>query len=199
MKPKNEQLRQNILKATTELLITEGVAGTSTLQVAKRIHATQSNLYSYFKNKEDLLIQTFTYHQAAYIEAIQSGWTNDLALIPVAKLLVKNILVFGMEHSDSLKVILLMRQQPKLRSLLPKIEDDAFFTALFTQLEHFQQQGIIKPLSTQFLAENIFSITVNFILGREAEPEQFKDISVADVQQLALDLVLSVKGQQLNV
>lgn len=63
MKPKNETVRRQIIDAATDLIIETGIAGTSTVKVAKRINGAQSNIYSYFKSKEALIAGVFDYHQ----------------------------------------------------------------------------------------------------------------------------------------
>lgn len=55
MKKKDETKRIKILDATVNLIMELGAAEVSTTKVAKRVGIAQSNIYLYFKDKDDLL------------------------------------------------------------------------------------------------------------------------------------------------
>lgn len=164
MKLKSEALRQSILTTTTQLLISQGIEGTSTVKVAKKLNISQSNIYSYFKNKQMLLLAVFKHHQAKLIAALQP--LLELQLQPVQQIdaLINGLIEFGSQQPQSIQLILLFRQQPQIRPTLPTIQDNPFFVALFTKIEHFQQLNVIKNYNAQFLAEGVFSIVVNYLL-----------------------------------
>lgn len=56
MKKKDDSKIVKIQEATAQIILTEGIAKVSTVKVAKLVGIAQSNVYLYFKNKNDLLL-----------------------------------------------------------------------------------------------------------------------------------------------
>ncbi len=54
-KIKNEALRSSILEAASNLFIEKGLAGTKIQDIAGALGITRTNVYYYYKNKEDIL------------------------------------------------------------------------------------------------------------------------------------------------
>jgi AcrR family transcriptional regulator len=54
-KIKNEALRSSILEAASNLFIEKGLAGTKIQDIAEALGITRTNVYYYYKNKEDIL------------------------------------------------------------------------------------------------------------------------------------------------
>ncbi|WP_282801977.1 TetR/AcrR family transcriptional regulator [Secundilactobacillus kimchicus] len=191
MKLKSEALRQSILTTTTQLLISQGIEGTSTVKVAKKLDISQSNIYSYFKNKQMLLLAVFSQHQAKLITALQP--LLELQLRPVQQIdaLITGLIEFGLQHPQSIQLILLFRQQPQIRPILPTIQDDPFFDALFTKIEHFQQLNVIKNYNPQFLAEGVFSMVVNYLLFQTTGELTDQPLSQQDVVTLIHGFLLT--------
>jgi AcrR family transcriptional regulator len=52
---KNEALRSSILEAASNLFIEKGLAGTKIQDIAEALGITRTNVYYYYKNKEDIL------------------------------------------------------------------------------------------------------------------------------------------------
>lgn len=59
MKLKDQTKERKIMDATIDIVHTKGLMGVKMSEVAKRVKISPSNLYIYFKNKEDLLTSTF--------------------------------------------------------------------------------------------------------------------------------------------
>ncbi len=74
-----------------------------------------------------LLLAVFSQHQAKLITALQP--LLELQLRPVQQIdaLITGLIEFGLQHPQSIQLILLFRQQPQIRPILPTIQDDPFF------------------------------------------------------------------------
>ena len=55
MQYKKDEIEQAIIGAASDLFAEKGVKNTSIKEIAKRAHTTSSNLYNYFKSKDELL------------------------------------------------------------------------------------------------------------------------------------------------
>lgn len=59
MKIKDPTKERKIMDVTIDIVHEKGLSGVKMSEVAKRVKISPSNLYIYFKNKEDLLLSTF--------------------------------------------------------------------------------------------------------------------------------------------
>lgn len=59
MKLKDSTKERKIMNVTIDIVAENGIAGVKMSEVAKRVKVSSSNLYIYFKNKEDLLLSVF--------------------------------------------------------------------------------------------------------------------------------------------
>lgn len=167
MKLKNEQLKKQILLVATDLIIKNGIEGTSTVKVARKINMAQSNIYSYFKNRQQLLLAVFIFHQRKLIDDLSPLLDSELTPINQINQLIREIIQFGKTNFNTMRILTIFRNQPMIRPILPKISDDDFFTELFELVKQYQQQGIIKPINSEFLMEGVFSIINNYLLAIE--------------------------------
>ncbi|GAY71916.1 TetR/AcrR family transcriptional regulator [Lentilactobacillus kosonis] len=187
MKPKNESVRRQIIDAATELIIEYGVAGTSTVKVAKRINGAQSNIYSYFKSKEELISGVFLYHQSMMINAIEPVFDTTKSPQDLVADLVTELLLFADNHPASIQIISAFRAQPNLRSQLPTIADNQLLTEMFKLITRYQRDGIINQTPAEFIAEAIFSIVVNYSNAKLANESYAPKLTKEMVIQLITD------------
>ncbi|MCI1985836.1 MAG: TetR/AcrR family transcriptional regulator [Lactobacillus sp.] len=191
MKPKNETMRQQIIDETTASIIEAGVAGTSTVKVAKRINGAQSNIYSYFKNKDALVLGVFTYHQQLLTAALTPVLNADLDPQTQIAAITRALLQFAKTHPTSIQIVAAFRAQPSFRAQLPTIRDSHVFTTLFKRLTDYQARGVVKPLPAEFLAETVFSVIVDFCYAQLAQEAYAPQLSEDAIIALINDMVLA--------
>lgn len=175
MKIKTTEQYNRIIQGATAILLTEGLAAFSTTKVAKHIQMAQSNIYVYFKNKDDLLVSVFRYHQKKYIQFLVDR--IDLSLPPTDALrnLVSTLDEFHRTNKESLDVIWSIRQSTTLRQLIPKVSDDQIFIAIFQWLKDWQHQGTVRQLPLMYLTNLVFSAIIDYfqlIDSKEMSPNE---------------------------
>lgn len=69
--------RQTIIDVATALFMTQGYVATSTRQIAFKVGITQPNLYSHFKNKEEVYLAVFEQLSANVRENLQRILTSN--------------------------------------------------------------------------------------------------------------------------
>lgn len=191
MKLKSEELRQQILQAATELIIKDGIGGTSTVKVAKKIKMSQSNIYSYFKSRQDLLLAVFEYHQQQIIASLEPMLDDQLTPQQQISVLIQEMIEFGKQHFETVRILSIFRSQPNMRTVLPRVADDEFFTRLFQLISQYQDAGIIKPVNAEFLMEGAFSIITDYLIAIIAGELTSSEVSGTDVVDLINDYMLA--------
>jgi len=69
-----EQTKQHILDCAADLFRLQGVAGTSVADIMNEAGLTHGGFYAHFKNKEDLLAQSYT----AAMDSSREEWFEDI-------------------------------------------------------------------------------------------------------------------------
>lgn len=138
-----------------------------------------------------LLLAVFKHHQAQLITTLRPLLDSQLPPVQQIDALISGLIEFGLHHPQSIQLILLFRQQPQIRSILPTIQDNLFFVDLFIKIEHYQQLNVIKNYNAQFLAEGVFSMVVNYILFQTTDELAEQPLSQQDVIALIHGFLLT--------
>lgn len=181
MKIKTEEQYNKIINGATTILLTEGLATFSTIKVAKLINMSQSNIYVYFKNKDDLLVSVFRYHQKKYIHFLAAKWDPSRSPKVVLTKFVTALNQFHTNNKDSLNVIWVVRQSPKLRQLIPQVADDEIFVEIFKWLENLQKQGKVRPLPLMYLTNLVFSAVINYFQLLDSQELTSNEMSIEEI------------------
>lgn len=88
--------RDRLLKTAVEVFATEGIAGATTREIARRADVNELTLFRHFQNKEQLLKAVVHYITALQAEALehQDEWTQDLRI---------DLLYYGTIYSNHLE------------------------------------------------------------------------------------------------
>lgn len=105
MKKKDEEKYQNILKAAIEIILEDGAATLSTTKVAKRVKISQSNIYIYFKNKDDLLKQIYLLEIKCYQTLFDQIAANDHTTEEKIHDYIKALYDVSIQNPDSMYII----------------------------------------------------------------------------------------------
>ncbi|PWG00365.1 TetR/AcrR family transcriptional regulator [Levilactobacillus bambusae] len=160
MKKKSQLKYEQILAETVNLINEKDVAMVSTNQVAKKVGISQSNIYIYFKNRDDLISQVFTTEvnkmSAFVIERIETRPTDNLK--------AKFELTFTVLFQYALKF-------PKSMTVIQKILQSYAYTHMQDQSAAYSKAngmlvasldagiatGLLKPIDRTLLQNIIFS------------------------------------------
>lgn len=109
MKKKDSQKYDRILDAAAELIRHGSVSDASTTKIAKKAQISQSSLYVYFKNRDELLATLYLRE----LQRLYQGYTEaDVAQLTPAEAMnvyTHHLFDYGMAHPDSMTVIQKMK------------------------------------------------------------------------------------------
>lgn len=122
MRTKDETKEKKIQDATAAIILEEGAAAVSTTKVAKRVGISQSNVYLYFKNKDELLVSVYQ-REVAKIQAagdLDQLLAPDVPLTQRLREYVQGVYLFALAHPDSLTLI------QQIKWLMGQVDGDPF-------------------------------------------------------------------------
>lgn len=186
MRKRDETKIQKIQNAVAELILAEGAANVSTVKVAKRVGIAQSNVYLYFKNKEDLLLSA--YHRE--LERIQQAGGMDslgdktIAIQERVAIYLQSIYQFSLAYPDSLTII------QQIKSLHLFKEDEYRTNSLvMDMLKDGIQQGYLKPLPVDLHMTAVFNIMHRHALNIKEGQYGVTDYSYEAIAGMVLDAI----------
>ncbi|GAY74026.1 TetR/AcrR family transcriptional regulator [Lentilactobacillus kosonis] len=142
MRAQDDEKRKRILDSTSNIIMTQGIAAVSLSKIAKNAGIASGTLYTYFKDKNDMLRALYLNRKERIAEAItqldingdpRQGFNHFMDLI----------YDYGQEHLDEFVLIREFGQSPILKSLNIS-QAEAY--AGFESLEEFVQNGVSKQV-----------------------------------------------------
>ncbi|QBO35355.1 TetR/AcrR family transcriptional regulator [Periweissella cryptocerci] len=136
MKIKDDNKKQLILDTAAGLILAEGLFGLSISKIAKKVNISQSNIYIYFENKNDLLKQVYRSRKLRVFSVISNATTNNPDFVAN---MIRAIYEDGKEHANDYLIIQQFNNSPIMQTL--RIEDESLA----------EMSGVDNPISKPFV------------------------------------------------
>lgn len=156
MRPKDEQKKQALFKATIKLVNETGFAASSVSKIAKEANVSPSTLYVFFKNKEDLLVSTYIHIKLRMSEALLEDFDDTLPIRDVIKKIWFKTFKFISSELDKYDYIEQFANSP-YSSLVDNELIEKQYAPIINLLLKGIEQKIIKDVDIDFLVAFIFS------------------------------------------
>ncbi|KRM09902.1 TetR/AcrR family transcriptional regulator [Paucilactobacillus suebicus] len=105
MRKKDDQKTEQIIEAASQVILSNGAAALSTTQVAKKVGISQSNIYIYFKNKNDLLFHVYLAQLAVLRPIFDDALNSNLNTATLLQRYITTLYQFALNHDDRLTII----------------------------------------------------------------------------------------------
>ena len=187
--------RESIIQATIDVVARQGISDAPTSQIAKEAGAAELTLFRLFKNKKELLHQTYEEVQKRFKDKCWAKVENiedpEQKLIELLKIAIKyfrkrpNELAYFQEYINTPEGLL---QRPDLQADIGK---DISQAPLISILEEGKAQGVFKDLPMTGLAG---LASAALIMTLRAEQIRNKKISKKEIDLLIKACSQAVKA-----
>lgn len=184
MKKKDDSKIVKIQEATAQIILTEGIAKVSTVKVAKLVGIAQSNVYLYFKNKNDLLLSAYQRE----LDRIRD--THDLIAltdknIPIERRIdtyIWSVYNYSIKYPDGLTII----EQIKSLNLT---NEDVLSTnkIVITLLEEGISAGYLKDVPMNLHMSVVFNVFHQHALSIKDGLYEKDTYPFTDIAEIVLD------------
>ncbi|WP_338215211.1 TetR/AcrR family transcriptional regulator [Lacticaseibacillus salsurivasis] len=161
MKTKDSEKYAKILAAAKALILRDGAATISTTKVAKAVGMAQSNLYIYFKNKDDLLRQLYVKAQTEVQQDFAKHVTPNADLTTAVHEYIDAMYAFASTHFDTFELLHQIKALP-----------NAEWTHTITDAQNPAQliqaaidASILRPVSPAIIMAIIYNAIRQYVLG----------------------------------
>lgn len=180
MKKKDNAKYNKILEAAVQIIMDDGAATLSTTKVAKRVNISQSNIYIYFKNKDDLLKQLYLMEVDCYQQLFDQVAQSNVSTKEKLQMYVKALYDVSVKNPDSMYVIEQIKQIPNSPV---SVTDPSFVgfesNPILDLLNQGIAEGILKDVNPTIYLSMIFNtIRMNSINAKQGQQSNsYEDIS----------------------
>ncbi len=144
MKPKDKTKEQKIKEATLEVVAEKGMAGVKMSHIAKTAHISPSMIYTYFKNKEDLLFQVFRDCIRNLINIVIGQREKELPFKAKLTQDFENIINLKLNKSREFNYLKNFIHSPYFKQEYHQILEDDAAKYLFALFKEGQEKMILK-------------------------------------------------------
>ncbi|TBX53202.1 TetR/AcrR family transcriptional regulator [Lactiplantibacillus paraplantarum] len=164
MKEKNEQRRQDILDATVQMINAEGLGGITMTKVAKKAAISQSNIYIYFENKEDLVKQAFLSRKQKMSDYLFAHFNAQASALDNLALFARALYQFAADNPEDADLIQQFQAAPIMATLdLSQDEAGMRFDDIVAALDKGIESGEIRSIDPRV----ILAMGTNTLLSYE--------------------------------
>lgn len=182
MKEKSQKRKNDILRATLELVAEQGFHGTSISQIAKKANVNVGLIYYYFENKDDILTALYIDCKTRLSEHAFQNCSQNLSVDIVLKQIVKNIINYFMDNRLELPFIEQFDNSPYLGLVIESNEYLETMKPYSVMYDNLIKQDLIKKLPVEIfqnlLMGAIISLTKYYLNQSKIDDEATLDTAV---------------------
>lgn len=176
--------REDILKATLELISEEGLQSITFSKLFKKANIGSSTFYHYFESKEEAVSDLFINTRTQMGEAILKGDDPDLTIYERMKSILVNIVKFSLDHPQQFLFIENYCESPSIPEevrKLPALSD----AVIFTLIKEGQKNGIIREMDPILCCQVVNGIISSAIKGYLSGKYPLDEIQIQTIVEIS--------------
>ncbi|KRL54535.1 TetR/AcrR family transcriptional regulator [Furfurilactobacillus rossiae] len=189
MRTKNEQRPQEIIDVVAHMVIEEGISSIAMGKVAKRTGISQSNIYLYFKNKDDLLKQVFLAQKTKMSDYMRNHFSEQPGAIDNMKLYARIVYQFAIENPVAMDVITQYENSPIFAQIDISAEESKMdFDRVTVLVKQGIADGIVRDTDPYVLMAIAFDTLVRYaksVRDKIVDPIQVPLETILDILEAA--------------
>ena len=156
MRTKDDQKKEALFKATVKLVNEIGFASSSVSKIAKEANVSPSTIYVFFKNKEDLLVQTYIELKHNLAEALLADFDEKQPIRDIMKAVWFSTFKYISNNLEEYDYIEQFANSP-YSSLVDRETIEKEYMPLIKVFQEGIEQKILKNVDGNFLAAFMFN------------------------------------------
>ena len=187
MKAKNNDKYHRILEAAIKVFAEQGFFQSTISQIAKEAQVADGTIYLYFKNKEDILVQFFSYKTKQVFERFREGVDSQESAIEKLRSLIRRHLE-AFQQDRNMAVVYQSETHQTSRWAEPQIRamSKMYMDIVSEIVEQGQQEGSIRKELYLGLVRRFIIGAVDEVINTWLHAE--KDYDLASMADPLVDL-----------
>ncbi len=155
MRTKDEEKQEALFKATIKVVNTIGFASSSVSKIAKEAGVSPATLYTYYKNKDDLLISTYVEIKRQLGEVMMDGVDEQMPIRDRFRQVWINLFRFSAQHIDFSQFSEQFSNSP-YNDQVDQKQIDRMFSPLGQLIKQAIKWKIIKDVDPDLISAFVF-------------------------------------------
>lgn len=169
--------REDILKATLDLIDEEGLQSVTFSKIFKRAKVGSGTLFNYFNSKEELVNEVYRQARHLLAESLLIGYDPQASLYERYKCIQLNRIRFAVDFPKEFLFIDSYSYSPYITPELRHLNDKGTREALSVIMEG-QKQGLLKEMDTQFCYQLLHGMIASVVKGHLAGKYPLDDLHI---------------------
>jgi AcrR family transcriptional regulator len=176
-RPKSDDKRNAILSAATQVIAERGLGG-PTSAISNLAGVAEGTLFTYFKNKEELLNELYREIKLDLADAMMSGFPRKKSVRTRLRHIWDRYTTWGVNHPDQRKVLSQLQLSGSL-TLESKKAGSAPFSEIEAMSQEAVEQRVLRDIPLDFLAATMDAsaqTTMAFMTSHSASAEKYQSL-----------------------
>jgi len=143
--------RDQITKATRDLIVEQGLQDISMSQIAERAEVGMGTIYNYFERKEDLIFSLFGEIKVAMSDYVLAGYDQSAPVVVRFMHLLTRVAHYGVKHPREFRLAEQLARVPFIQERYPENENPLFIVTNELYVDA-QKQHLLKAIAPSVAA-----------------------------------------------
>lgn len=181
---KSKDKKKALIKATIELVNSNGFHGTPMSKIAKMAKVSPATIYLYFKNKQDLVNKTYLEVKTEYTNYAFATYEEGITVELGFETIWKRIAAFKLDECEKAMFLAQCDNTPMIDEP-SRQEGIKHLQPLIDLWERGKKEGLIKPFSNYILYAYAINPLSFLMINKKRGTFQFNNTHIEEAYQAA--------------
>ena len=187
MRLRDEDKQRRIKEAMVNLILREGIDGTSMSKIAKEAGVSAATIYVYYESKEEMLAEIFREYAHQPCQYIMRCVRQDMDGSELIETLVRSCYAFSTEHEE---IFSFVEQCFRCPTLSEQVCDKDCSNDVLSMIHRYQDMGGVKRYSEWNMTAVLFAPVRWIAMNRRmihSDPDRHLDELIQMLQEMLLN------------
>ena len=154
MRTKDQDKQQRIKEAMVNLILREGIDGTSVSKIARDAGVSPATIYVYYNSKEEMFAEVFREYSSQPYSYLMRRVRSDMNGDELIETIVRGCYAFSQEHEE---VFSFVEQCSRCPTLSENVSEEDCICDIIDLIHAYQTRGILRQISDWNMISLLFS------------------------------------------
>lgn len=196
MKIKDPKKTKKIIQVTAQMIVKNNNIDISTSAIAKKVGIAQSNIYIYFKSKQDLIEQVYLDAFIRLGKFAEKETSSSGSLEQQAADQIEMIYRFSQKYPTEMKLISISLKTPIFKSHLAMDQKAEGNRAMYELLKKCADEGLLRTNSFELSRNIIFDTIQSYEVELEKETSSVENLPFQTILEMLMAGLMTPKANQ---
>ncbi|GEP18763.1 TetR/AcrR family transcriptional regulator [Pediococcus argentinicus] len=196
MKIKDPKKTKKIIQVTAQMIVKNNNIDISTSAIAKKVGIAQSNIYIYFKSKQDLIEQVYldAFIRLGKFAEKETNYSGSLEQQAANQ--IEMIYRFSQKYPTEMKLISISLKTPVFKSHLAMDQKAAGNRAMYELLKKCADEGLLRTNSFELSRNIIFDTIQSYEVELEKETSSVEKLPFQTILEMLMAGLMTPEANQ---